>query len=113
MVIRLRWRIRRSTSAPLRGRWLIDKILQNDVQPSDPTIQRDHVRAIITLCNPESAIRSTATMLADCTTEGPPTHDTEWGFEYYASWLKSLTSGGERLRDRAIYFDAEALIERP
>jgi hypothetical protein len=112
---RLRRRVRRSTGATLRGRWLLDKILQNYVLPPDRLIAADNVRAIIFLRRPESAIRSIVTMLSARTSRVSqfPIATPESACEYYVSRLHRLRTDGERLGKRAIYFDAEALLERP
>ncbi len=111
---RLRQRVRRSNDASLRGRWLLDKILQNYIMPPDRLIAKERVRAIILLRNPESTIRSIVTMLSTHSRASRlPKPTPEWACEYYVSRLHRLRIDGERLRERAIYFDAEALIDRP
>jgi hypothetical protein len=93
----------------------LDKILQNYVMPPDRVIAKDRMRAIISLRSPESAIRSIVTMLSTHTrSAAPPVATTvEWACEYFVSRLLRLRDDGERLRERAMYFDAEALIGQP
>lgn len=111
---RLRRRVRRSTGARLRGRWLLDKILQNDVMPPDRLIPKDKVRAIMFLRTPQSTLRSIVTLLSrHARASRLPAPSMESACEYYVSRLHRLRLDGERLGDRAIYFDAEALIHRP
>jgi hypothetical protein len=91
----------------------LDKILQNNVMPPDRLVPKEDSRAIIFLRSPESTIRSIVTMLVARTDPSQPTPTVESAAEYYMSRLQRLRDDGERMGERALYFDAETLIQRP
>ncbi len=109
---RLRRTIRRSTGQPLRGRWLLDKILHNSVRAPDRWLRGDSLRAVIFLRRPEQTLQSMLA-LAHVTPDGTPMQDPQRCCDYYVSRLHRLREDGERLGEAALYFDAEALIDKP
>src|SRR4051812_40983666 len=44
---RLRRQVRRSTGQPLRGTWLLDKVLHNRIKPLDRWVEPERLRALI------------------------------------------------------------------
>jgi hypothetical protein len=109
---RLRRSIQRSTGRELRGRWMLDKILHNHIRPPDRLVDREFVRAVIFIREPEPSLQSMLA-LARVTPDGGPMRDPQRCCDYYVSRLHRLREDGERLGSAAIYFDAEALVERP
>jgi hypothetical protein len=111
---RLHRRVQRSTGAPLRGRWLLDKILQNNIMPPDGVIPSDRMLTVIALRSPENTLRSIVTLLRGREqTPQVPAPSPELACDYYVSRLHRLRIDGERLGKRSLYFDAEALVHRP
>jgi hypothetical protein len=111
---RLHRRVRRSTGAALRGRWLLDKILQNNIMPPDGVIPSNRMLTVISLRSPENTLRSIVTLLRgrEQAPDVPPPCP-ELACDYYVSRLHRLRIDGERLGKRSLYFDAEALVHRP
>lgn len=108
---RLRKKVAHSTGVIPRGRWLLDKVLQNNILLPDDMIVKGNMRAIIFLRSPESTIRSIVTMLrARKRDPSFPVPSPDWACDYYVSRLHRLRMDGERLGKYGIYFDAEALI---
>jgi len=70
--------------------------------------------SIISLRNPENTIRSIVTLLKgrEQASDVPPPCP-ELACDYYVSRLHRLRVDGERLGKRALYFDAEALVQGP
>lgn len=109
---RLRRAIQRSTGEPIRGAWLLDKILHNYVRAPDRLIDDERVRAIIFLRRPERTLQSILT-LARHQHADTATHNAQLTCDYYVSRLHRLRADGQRLGKRSLYFDAEAFIEQP
>lgn len=112
---RLRRRVQQSTGDDVHAPWLLDKILHNYVHPPDRFIADDHVRALIFLRRPEEALCSVVTMARASGADGRSgaLSSSQRACDYYVSRLHRLRADGERLSQRAMYFDAEALIRRP
>lgn len=110
--MRLRYRIQRSTGKRLHGRWLLDKILHNYIRPPDRLLDKAQARAIVFVRKPEAAMRSILT-LAQSNEQDRLTHTPQTVCDYYVSRLHRLRVDGERLGERALYFDAETLIDSP
>jgi len=109
---RLRREIRRSTGHPLRGRWLLDKVLHNTIRPLDRLVDGARIDVLIFVRKPESTLRSLLSLAAR---KGPSEgfNSPEVCCDYYIERLHRLRADGERYGERALYFDAEVLIERP
>lgn len=109
---RLRYRVRRSTGAPLHGRWLLDKILHNYIRSPESLTGERRTRALIFLRKPHDTLRSIVTLAR---------HDSAIGSmpcpqqacDYYVARLHRLRADAERMGKRALYFDAETLIVAP
>jgi hypothetical protein len=106
----LRREIRKSTGRPLRGRWLLDKILHNHIRPIDRYVEPARVRALVFLRRPEQTLQSLLT-LAGSKGDGGAFRDPQVCCDYYVSRLHRLRLDGERYGRQALYFDAEALLE--
>ncbi|MDP1532854.1 MAG: hypothetical protein Q8L92_04665, partial [Rubrivivax sp.] len=90
---RLRHTIRRATGQPLRGRWLLDKVLHNRIHPIERWVKAERVRAIIFLRQPGETLRSLLT-LADSHGGGEPLSDPQKCCDYYVSRLHRLRQDG-------------------
>src|SRR5882724_3059676 len=81
---RLRRSIKRSTGQPLRGEWLLDKVLHNAVRPVDRFVGRDRVRSLIFLRRPERTLQSLLA-LARRKGSGASFNDPQVCCDYYVS----------------------------
>ncbi len=111
-LLRLRWDIRRSTGAPLQGRWLLDKQLHNRIHAIDRWVPAQRVRALIFIREPGPTLNSLLA-LAQANGGGQPLADPQRACDYYVSRLHRLREDGERLGRRAGVFDAEQLLRQP
>lgn len=109
---RLQHAIQRSTEQPLRGEWLLDKILHNHVRAPDRFLRDEQVRALIFLRRPERTLQSILT-LANSAAGDDAMNDPQMACDYYVARLHRLRADGQRLGQRALYFDAEAFINKP
>lgn len=109
---RLRRRIRETTGRPLQGRWLLDKVLHNEVRPIDRFVGRERLRVLVFLRRPESALASMM-HLARQRGGGARFADPQACCDYYVSRLHRLRADGERYGRDALYFDAEAMVDQP
>jgi hypothetical protein len=109
---RLRRDVRRSIDGRLTGRIVLDKILHNNIRAPDLLIAEHCVHALIFLRQPESALRSIIT-LAQVINPGAGLGDPHSACDYYVSRLHRLRADGERLGQRALYFDAERIVNEP
>lgn len=112
---RLRQRVHHSMGTELHAPWLLDKILHNYVRPPDRLVPQDCVRALIFLRRPEEALCSVVTMARTSATHNSigAMSSSQRACDYYVSRLHRLRTDGERIGQRAMYFDAEALIRQP
>jgi hypothetical protein len=111
-VWRFRRSIERSTGRPLKGPWLLDKVLHNDIRPVDRFVGRDRVRPLIFLRRPERTLQSLIA-LARSQRSVSAYADAQVGCDYYVRRLHRLREDGERYGRQALYFDAEALVSQP
>ncbi len=110
---RLRRRIQATTGRPLQGRWLLDKVLHNQVRPIDRFVGHERMRVLMFLRRPGPAIASMV-HLARQRGEGTGGFaDPQVCCDYYVTRLHRLRADGERYGRHALYFDAEAVVERP
>lgn len=109
---RLRHRVRHYTGKPLHGRWLLDKILHNQIRSPEALTGSDQARTIIFLRAPANALRSMVT-LAHLDPNKGRLRCPQAACDYYVTRLHRLRTDAERLGKRAIYFDAEALLSTP
>jgi hypothetical protein len=111
-LLRLRHRIRRATGQPLRGRWLLDKVLHNHVRAPDRWLPPDRVRALIFVRQPVPTLLSMLT-LARAQSDRHFDNHPQRCCDYYVSRLHRLREDAERLGESALVFDAEMLVTRP
>lgn len=109
---KLRFRVRRSTGAPLYGRWLLDKILHNHIRPPERLIDPSRTRTIVFMRAPEKTLRSIINVAHHDPGAGA-LRQPEAACDYYVTRLHRLRTDAERLGRQAIYFDSEALIATP
>ncbi len=109
---RLRRSIRESTGQPLRGPWLLDKVLHNEIRPIDRFVGQERMRVLIFLRHPDKVLPSQLNLARE---RGPDAGmaDPHACCDYYVKRLHRLREDGQRYGRRAMYFDAEVLIQQP
>jgi hypothetical protein len=107
-LLRLRARVVRFTGEPLRGRYVLDKVLHN--YPLAPSILRSrNTRSIVLLRKPVATVQSIVNM-------GLRYGDIAWHRDvnlvarYYEERLARLMLVAESLRGRVIFVEAERLL---
>jgi hypothetical protein len=109
-VLRLRRRVRKLTGEPLRGRYVLDKILHNyAISPSILDARR--TRAVLLLRQPFDVVQS---ILHMGTHLDPLERNTnlEHVSSYYVARLERLAALAGQLGRRAAFVESEALLER-
>jgi hypothetical protein len=109
-VLRLRWRVRKLTGEPLRGRYVLDKILHNyAIAPS--ILDAPRTRAVLLLRQPVDVMQSVLHM---GTHLDPLERNTnlEHVSGYYIARLGRLAELARQLGRRAAFLESEALLER-
>ncbi|HTP38924.1 MAG TPA: hypothetical protein VMI92_05070 [Steroidobacteraceae bacterium] len=107
----LPWKVRRATGAPLRGPWLLDKLLHNRIRGPWRLLPAERYRVLIFLRQPRPTLQSLLAMQPILPTDQPWT--AHRACEYYVERLHRLRIEGERIGRQAIYLDAEALLQHP
>jgi hypothetical protein len=109
---RMRRSIRESTGEPLRGPWLLDKVLHNDIRPIDRFVGQERMRVLIFLRHPDKVLASQLNLARE---RGPDAGlaNAQTCCDYYVERLHRLREDGLRYGRRALYFDAEVLIQHP
>jgi hypothetical protein len=109
-LLRLRWRVSKLSGEPLRGRYLLDKVLHN--YPLATSILRSrNTRAIVLLRRPLPTVQSIVNM-------GLHYSDISWYRHmdavatYYEERLARLMLLAESLRGRVIFIEAEHLLSQ-
>lgn len=110
-LLALPWKVRRATGEPLRGQWLLDKILHNRIRGPWRLLPPQRYRAIIFLREPESTLQSLLGMKPILASDRAWTD--ERSCEHYVERLHRLRIEGERIGKEGLYLDAEALLLRP
>lgn len=108
----LRRRVKKSIGHDPQGKWLLDKILHNPIQPPDLLLNRAQIRTIIFIRRPESTLRSLLTSAIEVNGDAR-SHDPQFVCDYYVSRLHRLRIDGERLGKDALYFESELFINSP
>lgn len=109
-VLRLRWRVRKLTGEPLRGRYVLDKILHNyTIAPSILAGRR--TRAVLLLRQPIDVVQSILHMGTHLDPLERNT-DLEHVSGYYVARLERLAALAQQLGHRAAFLESEALLER-
>lgn len=109
-VLRLHWRVRKLTGEPLRGRYVLDKILHNyAIAPG--ILESRRTRAVLLLRQPADVMQS---ILHMGTHLDPREQNTnlEHVTGYYIARLERLTDLARKLGRRAAFIESEALLER-
>jgi hypothetical protein len=109
-LLRLRARVVKLTGEPLRGRYVLDKVLHN--YPFASSILRNpNTRSIVLLRKPVPTVRSIINM-------GLHYSDVAWYRDmdavarYYEDRLGTLVQLAEQLRGRVMFVEAEALLDQ-
>jgi hypothetical protein len=109
-LLRLHWRVRKLTGEPLRGRYVLDKILHNyAMAPS--ILDGRRTRAVLLLRQPVEVVQS---ILHMGTHLDPLERNTnlEHVSGYYIARLERLAELARQLGRRAAFIESEALLER-
>jgi hypothetical protein len=107
-LFRLRYRVMRFTGAPLRGRYVLDKVLHD--YPMAPSILASpNTRAIILLRNPLDSVQSILNMGARYIDVGWY-QDPERASRYYETRIAQLIGVAEKLPGRVAFLESEALL---
>jgi hypothetical protein len=109
-VLRLHWRVRKLTGEPLRGRYVLDKILHNyTISPG--ILAGPRTRAVLLLRQPIDVVQS---ILHMGTHLDPLERNTnlEHVTGYYVARLERLASLARQLGRRAAFLESEALLEQ-
>lgn len=109
---RMRSAIRRTTGQPLNALWLLDKVLHNHIRPPERFLGIERMRVLIFLRQPAAALASIMNLARE-RNNFQEMADAQAGCDYYVQRLHRLREDGRRYGKRALYFDAETLIERP
>ena len=107
-VLRLHWRVRKLTGEPLRGRYVLDKILHNyAISPS--ILENPRTRAVLLLRQPVEVVQS---ILHMGTHLDPVARNTNLDqvTSYYVERLRGLADLARRLGRRAAFVESEALL---
>jgi hypothetical protein len=107
-LLRLHRRVRKLTGEPLRGRYVLDKIL-HDYPIARAVLESRQTRAIILVRRPRDTIRSiieTGLHNAQIT----PYRDFERVTRYYEARLAALLRLTDALRGRVVFLEAELLL---
>jgi hypothetical protein len=108
-VLRLQWRVRKLTGEPLRGRYVLDKILHNyAIAPG--ILANPRTRAVLLLRRPVEVVQS---ILHMGTHLDPLEQNTnlEQVTSYYVARLGRLSELARNLGRRAAFVESEALLD--
>ncbi|HEU4625586.1 MAG TPA: hypothetical protein VFS52_12515 [Steroidobacteraceae bacterium] len=109
-VLRLHWRVRKLTGEPLRGRYVLDKILHN--YAISPGILEDpRTRAVLLLREPVDVVQSILHMGQHLDPLERNTNLEHVG-GYYLARLQALGGLARQLGRRAAFLESKALLER-
>ena len=109
-LLRLRSRVVKLTGEPLRGRYVLYKVLHN--YPFASSILRNpNTRSIVLLRRPEPTVRSIVNMGLHYS-DIPWYRDLDAVASYYEERLATLVLLAEQLRGRVMFVEAEALIDQ-
>jgi hypothetical protein len=109
-VVRLHWKVQRLTGEPLRGRFVLDKILHN-YAVSRGILENPGTRAVFLLREPVDVIQSIIHMGRHLDPLEQNTN-VEQVTGYYEARLRRLTELAPRLGERAAFLESEALLQR-
>jgi hypothetical protein len=109
-LLRLKWRVRRLTGEPLRGRYVLDKILHN-YPVAAQIIENPRTRAVFLLRQPVEVVQSIVHM-------GRHLDANEWNSNvenatrYYVERLSQLARFARVIGRRAAFVESESLVTR-
>ncbi|HVY79684.1 MAG TPA: hypothetical protein VG994_01775 [Steroidobacteraceae bacterium] len=109
-LLRLQWRVRKLTGEPLRGRYVLDKILHN-YAISRGILEGSRTRAVLLLREPVDVVQSILHMGKHLDPLERNT-DLEHVTGYYLARLEGLGGLARQLGRRAAFLESEALLER-
>ena len=110
-LLRLRARVARSLETPLRGRFVLDKVLHDDYLIARSIIGRQDVYSIVLVRKPAETVRSIIDLGARIPSV-PWYSDADLVVDYYAKRLRTLVSLAERA-SRLLFVRAEDVVEEP
>ena len=109
-LLRLKWRVRRLTGEPLRGRYVLDKILHN-YPVATAILENSHTRAIILLRQPVDVVQSIVHMGRHLDLNEQNSNVAN-ATSYYVERLTQLTNLARAFGKRAAFVESEALMTR-
>jgi hypothetical protein len=109
-LLRLKWRVRKLTGEPLRGRYLLDKILHN-YAVATAILENPRTRAIILLRQPVDVVQSIVHMGRHLDLNEQNASVTN-ATQYYVERLAQLTKLARAFGKRAAFVESEALMSR-
>ena len=109
-LLRLKWRVRRLTGEPLRGRYVLDKILHN-YPVATAILENPHTRAIILLRQPVDVVQSIVHMGRHLDLNEQNANVVN-ATKYYVERLSQLTRLARAFGKRAAFVESEALMSR-
>ena len=107
-LVRMKIDMHKNVTKSLNGKYLLDKILHNNLKVSDDILHNKRVRIIILIRPPASTIASIIKM--GYITAVDWYKQPEKASEYYCSRLAELTRYGEKLRGKFFVIDSDAII---
>jgi hypothetical protein len=109
-LLRLKWRVRRLTGEPLRGRYVLDKILHN-YPVAAAILEKPSTRAIILLRQPVDVVQSIVHMGRHLDLNEQNSNVAN-ATRYYVERLSQLTRMARAFGKRAAFLESEALMSR-
>jgi hypothetical protein len=106
--LRLQWRVRRLTGEPLRGRFVLDKMLHN--YPLAPSLLNEPgTRAVILLRQPVEVLQSIVHMGTHLHVDARAANVAD-ATRYYVARLQRLAQLARHLAERAAFVESEVLM---
>ncbi len=109
-LMRLKWRVRRLTGEPLRGRYVLDKILHN-YPVATAILESPHARAVILLRQPVEVVQSIVHMGRHLDLNYRNANVAN-ATQYYVERLRQLTKYARTFGKRAAFVESEMLMTR-
>jgi hypothetical protein len=107
-LLRLARKVEATIEGPLAGRYVLDKILHGDYAIAPAVLERPDVKVLLMVRNPDDTIPSILHMwrsLAKTMTAAD-------AVSYYESRLDQIDACSRHLGGKALYLDAESLLDR-
>lgn len=109
-LLRLKWRVRKLTGEPLRGRYVLDKILHN-YAVATAILENPHTRGIILLRQPVDVVQSIVHMGRHLDLN-EQNSNVATATQYYVERLGQLTKLARIFGTRAAFVESETLMSR-